>query len=113
METILKKILALRIKRGITQKEIAEVLNITASTYFKMEMGVINISLSKLLLIAQVLEVECTALLDQENPEQDPLMAELEADEQLLSQYRHRIIAEQGKLISLFEKNNGYTDESN
>lgn len=107
METILKKITALRMKRDIPQKKIAEFLNITASTYFKMEMGVINITVSKLLLISEVLGVECAALLDQKDPDQDPLESELEEDEYLLSQYRRRIIAEQGKLIGLLEKNKG------
>jgi transcriptional regulator with XRE-family HTH domain len=112
METILKKISALRIRKGMPQKNVAEVLHVTASTYYKMEMGVIKITLSKLLLIAQALEVDCAALLDQEDPEQNLLEAELEEDERLLSQYRSRIIEEQGKLISLLEKNMGYTNET-
>lgn len=55
---ILKKIKEARKKKGLSQKGIADKLNISVSTYQKMEQGILILSLERFLKICQILQIE-------------------------------------------------------
>ncbi|SFW50188.1 DNA-binding transcriptional regulator, XRE-family HTH domain [Sinomicrobium oceani] len=63
------RIKALREARGITQKEMEESIGVSHGTYCNWESDLHEIKLSKLLIIAKILNVEIQALLEdkQEN----------------------------------------------
>lgn len=52
-----------RINRGLTQETFAELMNVSWSYVSKIESGVINLSLGKILEIANYLEIEVKVLL--------------------------------------------------
>lgn len=55
---VLKKIKETRRNKGISQKEMAEKLNITASTYQKIEQNIITLSVERFLDICRILEIK-------------------------------------------------------
>lgn len=55
--SVLKNIKAVRRKRGVNQHDMAEKLCITASTYQKMEQGLISLSIDRFIEICRILEV--------------------------------------------------------
>jgi transcriptional regulator with XRE-family HTH domain len=55
---VLKKIKELRREKGISQKEMAEKLNITASTYQKIEQNIITLNIERFLDICRILEID-------------------------------------------------------
>lgn len=58
-----------RRKKGLTQQEVADKLNLNRSTYTKYETSVSEPSLEILLKIADIFDVEPNKLLNDENPE--------------------------------------------
>lgn len=54
--TILKKIKALRIEKGISQYELSERLNICQNSYYKIESGKTKLDIYRLLQISTILE---------------------------------------------------------
>jgi len=52
-----------RMNRGLTQETFAELMNVSWSYVSKIESGVINLSLGKILEIANYLEIEVKILL--------------------------------------------------
>lgn len=61
-----ERLKAERIRRGVTQKQMAEYLNMNAYTaYQKYELGATNPSVEKLILIANILDVSIDYLLCQ------------------------------------------------
>ena len=73
MKTILSKIAALRMKRGLGRGNLASIINVNTNTYTKMEKGVYVVSIPRLYEIADALNVKCDALLDNDDPEADYL----------------------------------------
>jgi len=67
MEAILKKIKRVRNQKRLTQKEIAEVLCVSQSSYAKIESGNVALTVDYLLKIAQILNVPVTWFLKDEN----------------------------------------------
>ncbi|MBG6236367.1 transcriptional regulator with XRE-family HTH domain [Pedobacter sp. CAN_A7] len=104
MRKILSKISGLRIKRGLSRGKMAGALGVNTSTYTKMEKGIYLISLSRLNQIAAALEVKSDALLDNVDPEMDFLEEQYNLTQDRLERVNQLIIAEQSKLIDLYEK---------
>jgi DNA-binding XRE family transcriptional regulator len=104
MKTILSKIAALRMKRGLGRGNLASIINVNTNTYTKMEKGVYVVSIPRLYEIADALNVKCDALLDNDDPEADYLEEQYRKAQQKLQECHQMIISEQGKLIELHEK---------
>ena len=104
MRKILSKISGLRIKRGLGRGKMADAIGVNTSTYTKMEKGIYLISLSRLHQIADALEVKNDALLDNVDPEMDYLEEQYSLTQDRLERVNQQIIAEQSKLIDLYEK---------
>lgn len=70
MDTILpglaKRLQPLRIKKGMMQKEIASLLNVTEGHYQKIEYGKINLSATTLIFLADYFQVSVDYLLGRE-----------------------------------------------
>ena len=58
-----KNIQSERQKQGLTQETFAELMNVSWSYVSKIESGVINLSLGKILEIAEYLKIEVSSLL--------------------------------------------------
>jgi DNA-binding XRE family transcriptional regulator len=104
MKTILLKISALRMKRGLGRGNLASIINVNTNTYTKMEKGMYVISVPRLYEIAAALEVKCESLLDNDDPEADYLQEQHKKALDRLRKCQQMIITEQGKLIELHEK---------
>lgn len=104
MRKILSKIYGLRIKRGLSRGKMAGAIGVNTSTYTKMEKGIYLISLSRLHQIAGALEVKSDALLDNVDPDMDYLEEQYHLTQDRLERVNQQIIAEQSKLIGLYEK---------
>jgi len=68
LKNIRKRIKSIRFKKGLTQDNMADMLNISQNSYHKLENGHSKINLSKFIDICKVLEVETIELLN--GPEQ-------------------------------------------
>ncbi len=101
---ILSKIAALRMKRGLGRGNLASIINVNTNTYTKMEKGVYVVSIPRLQEIADALNVNCEALLDNVDPEADYLEEQYKLAQDKLANYHELIISEQAKLIELHEK---------
>ena len=71
----IEKIKYLRVERGISQKEMADRLGFGQSNYNKIENGITELSVSKLMEIADILEVSVSVILG--NSEVDNLKNEM------------------------------------
>lgn len=61
--SVLKKIKEIRKQKGLNQKEMAEKLNISISSYQKIEQGILVLSLNRFLEICMILEIDSYNLL--------------------------------------------------
>ena len=68
LKNIRERIKSIRFKKGLTQDNMADMLNISQNSYHKLENGHSKINLSKFIDICKVLEVETIELLN--GPEQ-------------------------------------------
>lgn len=70
MDTVLpglvERLQPLRIKKGLMQKEMASLLNVTEGHYQKMEYGKINLSATTLIFLADYFQVSIDYLLGRE-----------------------------------------------
>ena len=64
---VVKKITKLRIIRGYSQREFADICNMESSQIGRIELGKINTSISVLFKIAEVLQINPSILLDIED----------------------------------------------
>ncbi|MFN3851683.1 MAG: helix-turn-helix domain-containing protein [Spirosomataceae bacterium] len=64
MEDLILKIKAIRLKKGISQEQIAAKLNMKQSNYARLENGKTDLKLDKLALIADALEMSVGSLID-------------------------------------------------
>ncbi len=104
MEPILLKISSLRVKKGLGRGQVASAIGVNTNTYTKMEKGMYVINVSRLYGIAEALQVNCDALLDNDDPEADYLEEQYKKVMERLRKCQQMIITEQGKLIELHEK---------
>ena len=58
----------LRVKHNLTQREVANILNITSSTYSKYENGKLVLSFSKLIALAKLYNISADYILDFKEP---------------------------------------------
>lgn len=87
METLYDRIRNLRIEKNLSQDELAKMMGYTSrSTINKIESGLIDISIKKLLGFAKVLNTTPGYLLDGEFPEKKTTYSS--AEEELIKKYR-------------------------
>ena len=106
MKTLGEKIRWLRSKQSCKQYTLADALGISAAALSKIEMGLADVSVSKLMRIAAFFELSPGAILDQEEPGTDPnqiIISNLKAQLLLAEQ---QLVTLQAKLIELYERNN-------
>lgn len=105
MNTIGKKIRYLRYQRGWSQDDVAKRIDISILALSKIEMGVTDISLSRLEQMAELFEMSIIELITLEEIKPDPQqMVELEIANKRLMEHEAQIIDLQKKIIELFEE---------
>ena len=105
MNTIGKKIRYLRYQRGWSQDDVAKRIDISILALSKIEMGVTDISLSRLEQMAELFEMSVIELITLEEIKPDPQrMIELEIANKRLMEHEAQIIDLQKKIIELFEE---------
>lgn len=105
MNTIGKKIRYLRYQRGWSQDDVAKRIDISILALSKIEMGVTDISLSRLEQMAELFEMSIIELITLEEIKPDPQqMIELEIANKRLMEHEAQIIDLQKKIIELFEE---------
>lgn len=73
MKTITEKIRLYRLERGLSQENMADSLGISTTSYGDIERGKTELSLSRFYQIAEILKVDVTALMGEENRLQQEL----------------------------------------
>ncbi|WPU92415.1 helix-turn-helix transcriptional regulator [Mucilaginibacter sabulilitoris] len=106
MNTIGKKIRYLRYQRGWSQDDVAKRIDISILALSKIEMGVTDISLSRLEQMAGLFEMSIIELitLEEESKPDPQRMIELEIANKRLMEHEAQIIDLQKKIIELFEE---------
>lgn len=82
----------------------AKVLEVSTSTFTRMEHGLYDISMGRLFQIAETLGVHWSSLLDNENPEIEYLEEQKRKVQEEIEACKQMIIMEHTKLIELHEK---------
>jgi XRE family transcriptional regulator, regulator of sulfur utilization len=117
MKRITEKIRLYRLKRGLSQENMADSLGISTTSYGDIERGKTDLSLSRFFRIAEILEVGIAALMDEETQLQQELQ-QLEAEKlrieneklRLENQYLREKLAGR-MIIDLFRENTASTPE--
>lgn len=105
MNIISKNIKHFRQKKGWSQREVAEQLNISIPAFSKIENGVTDVNLKRLNQVATLLEVSVMQLMakDGENPESKHSL-HVKMLKTKLSKKEEELIELQKKVISLYEE---------
>lgn len=117
MKRITEKIRLYRLKRGLSQENMADSLGISTTSYGDIERGKTDLSLSRFYRIAEILEVGIAALMGEETQLQQELQ-QLEAEKlrieneklRLENQYLREKLAGR-MIIDLFRENTTSTPE--
>ncbi|WP_395807083.1 helix-turn-helix domain-containing protein [Daejeonella sp.] len=104
MQTLGKKIRLLRHQKSWSQEDVAKQLGISIPAFSKIETGITDINLSRLVQISKLFEMTVVQLLDTNNAE-DQQNYDLEVDTltQKLHEREAEIIDLQKKIIDLYE----------
>lgn len=111
---IAEKIRLLRLTRNLSQQNIADELQITVAAFSNIERGVTDISVTRLIQIASILEVDPASFLEPENPKvEDPRVKYETTISQQLSFIMQQQNAQQAQLermqkeLNMLKKNTG------
>jgi transcriptional regulator with XRE-family HTH domain len=104
MKTLGEKFKILRQKKGVNQKAMADLLDISIPAYSKLETSITDPNFSRINQIAEVHKLTLQELLEvgeEANNEQNQLISELE---EKISELENSVIRLQSKLIALYDK---------
>ena len=104
MKTLGEKFRILRQKKGVNQKAMADLLEISIPAYSKLETGITDPNFSRINQISEVHNLTLRQFLDvgeESLNEQSQLIEELK---QKISELENSVIRLQGKLIDLYDK---------
>lgn len=104
MKTIGEKIRWLRLKHNCKQHTLARALGISPAALSKMEAGISEASISRLVLIAQYFEVSPGAVLDSDEPGTDEHTTIIQMLKEQLLAAEQNLVKLQGKLIEMYER---------
>lgn len=104
MKTLGEKFRILRQKKGVNQKAMADLLEISIPAYSKLETGITDPNFSRINQIAQVHELTLRQFLDvgeEGASEQEQIVAQLK---EKINQLENSVIRLQSKLIDLYDR---------
>jgi transcriptional regulator with XRE-family HTH domain len=104
MKTLGQKFKMLRQKKGLNQKSMAELLEISIPAYSKLETGITDPNFSRLLQIAEIHGMDVGQLLIVGEDDKNTQQMELEALRLKVAQLEENVIRLQGKLIVMYDK---------
>ncbi|PUV21064.1 MULTISPECIES: helix-turn-helix domain-containing protein [Sphingobacterium] len=105
MSTLGKKIRLLRHQKGWSQKDAATQLDISIPAFSKIEAGITDINLSRIIQISKLFNVSVLQLLSSSDTEEiKDYVNEIDAIKQKLQQRDDEIIELQKKVIDLYEQ---------
>jgi transcriptional regulator with XRE-family HTH domain len=104
MKTLGQKFKMLRQKRGLNQKSMAELLDISIPAYSKLETGITDPNFSRILQIAKIHDIDIRQLLDVGEDEKNSQELEVDALKYKIAQMEANVISLQRKLIALYDK---------
>jgi transcriptional regulator with XRE-family HTH domain len=82
MEKILQKIIDIRTNRGYSQELMASMLNISQATYYKIEKGITELTLKRLIQISTLLETPIEKIIGIDSDECNKKEVALDTDKQ-------------------------------
>ena len=104
MKELGKKIRLLRYQKGWSQEDVAKRLQISIPAFSKIETGITDVNVSRLMEIARIFDMTLVQLLTFNNPEeQDIYNSELEELTLKLHERETELIEMQKKVIELYE----------
>jgi transcriptional regulator with XRE-family HTH domain len=102
MEPIGSKLKTLRTQAGLTQGQVAKQLNISIPAYSKMEIGITDISLSRIEQLAKIYNLQVKdLLLSEADLKPNPIIEELEKVKRKLAEKEAELNELQRKIIDL------------
>jgi len=104
MKTLGQKFKILRQKKGLNQKSMAELLDISIPAYSKLETGITDPNFSRIIQIAQIHHLDIRQLLAVGEEEKSEQQQEIEELKQKVVSLEASVIRLQGKLIDLYDK---------
>jgi len=104
MKTLGQKFKILRQKRGLNQKAMAELLEISIPAYSKLETGITDPNFSRIFQIAKIHNLDIRQLLNIGEEEKSEQQQEIEGLKTKVAQLEANVIRLQGKLIDLYDK---------
>lgn len=104
MKTLGQKFKILRQKKGLNQKAMAELLDISIPAYSKLETGITDPNFSRIFQIAKIHNLDIRQLLNVGEEEKSEQQREIESLKQKIAQLESNVIRLQGKLIDLYDK---------
>jgi len=104
MKTLGQKFKILRQKRGLNQKSMAELLDISIPAYSKLETSVTDPNFSRIQQLAQIHNLDIRQLLAVGEDEKSEQQQEIEALKLKVASLEANVIRLQSKLIDLYDK---------
>ncbi|MNY43624.1 anaerobic benzoate catabolism transcriptional regulator [compost metagenome] len=101
VKTIGDRLRALRIQRGWKQKDIAGFLCISVPAYSKMEVGITDISITRLKELAKIFSIKPAALIEEPD---EVLVKQNEALKESLKDSEAEVMRLQAKVLALYEQ---------
>ncbi|WP_158797474.1 helix-turn-helix domain-containing protein [Pedobacter sp. L105] len=103
MKSLGQKFKTLRLKSGYTQKDIADMLEISVPAYSKIETGLTDPSYSRVMEIAKIHKMDLKQLINV-GEEKDAADMQIESLNEKIAALELNVIRLQGKLIELYER---------
>jgi len=104
MKNLGQKFKILRQRKGLNQKSMAELLDISIPAYSKLETGITDPNFSRILQIADIHNLDIRKLLAVGEEEKSDQQNEIDALKQKILTLEASVIRLQGKLIDLYDK---------
>jgi len=104
MKTLGQKFKILRQKKGLNQKSMAELLDISIPAYSKLETGITDPNFSRIIQIAKIHDMDIRQLLAVGEEEKSEQQQEIDGLRQKVATLEASVIRLQGKLIDLYDK---------
>lgn len=104
MKTLGQKFKILRQKRGVNQKTMAELLDVSIPAYSKLETGITDPNFSRITQIAEVHKLNIRQLLNVGEDEKSEQVEEIEGLRAKVTELEAAVIRLQSKLIDLYDR---------
>jgi len=104
MKNLGQKFKILRQRKGLNQKSMAELLDISIPAYSKLETGITDPNFSRILQIADIHNLDIRKLFAVGEEEKSDQQNEIDALKQKILTLEASVIRLQGKLIDLYDK---------